>query len=247
MHNWDLTGRVALITGVGSGLGQATANAFAEAGCTIAGLDINVEAGHENGAQTGACGSDAYIQQCDVSDASAVHQAVANVVDRSGRLDFAVNCAGIDHTVSIDEMTIDQWDQIMAVNLRGPFLVAKAVLPTMRRLQFGHIVNVASTASLRVWSDVSAYAASKWGLVGLSRALGVEGRVDGIRSTTVIPGGMRTHFFDRFSEQGIPMPDEANLQDPRTVAHVILQTVSLPPESVVQEVMVTPLNETSWP
>jgi NADP-dependent 3-hydroxy acid dehydrogenase YdfG len=75
----------------------------------------------------------------------------------------------------------------------------------------------------------------------------VEGRPYGIRSTTVIPGGMRTHFFDRFPEQGIPMPDERNLQDPANVAQLILFAVQVPPESALQEVIFTPLTETSWP
>jgi NAD(P)-dependent dehydrogenase (short-subunit alcohol dehydrogenase family) len=95
------------------------------------------------------------------------------------------------------------------VNLRGPFLIAKAVLPVMRRRRSGYIINVASTAAVRAWGNASAYHASKWGLVGFSRGLGVEGRADNIKVTTVIPGGMKTHWFDRFPEQGIPLPDEA--------------------------------------
>jgi NAD(P)-dependent dehydrogenase (short-subunit alcohol dehydrogenase family) len=144
-------------------------------------------------------------------------------------------------------MSIDQWDRVIAVNLRGPFLVAKAVLPAMKRQQSGHIVNVASTAAVRAWGNASAYHASKWGIVGFGRGLGVEGRPDGIRVTTMIPGGMRTHWFDRFPEQGIPLPDAAHLQDPATVADAIVFAVSLPPASVMQEMILTPLTETSWP
>lgn len=185
--------------------------------------------------------------QCDVSDAGAVYGTVGQVIDRFGRLDVVVNCAAIDYTVPVDAMTIEQWDRVIAVNLRGPFLFAKAALPLMRRQGSGHIVNVASTAATRAWANASAYHASKWGLIGFSRGLGVEGRPDGIRVTTVIPGGMRTHFFDRFADQGIPMPDEENLQDPANVAAVIVLAVKMPPESVMQEVIVTPLTETSWP
>jgi NADP-dependent 3-hydroxy acid dehydrogenase YdfG len=117
----------------------------------------------------------------------------------------------------------------------------------MREHGYGHIINIASTAALRAWGNAAAYHASKWGLVGFSRGLGVEGRPHNIRVTTVIPGGMRTHFFDRFPEQGIPMPDEANLQDPANVAETIVFAVSMPAQSVMQEVMVMPLTETSWP
>jgi NAD(P)-dependent dehydrogenase (short-subunit alcohol dehydrogenase family) len=133
------------------------------------------------------------------------------------------------------------------VNLRGPFLFAKAALPIMQRQHAGHIINIASTAATRAWANASAYHASKWGLVGFSRALGVEGRPHGIRVTTIIPGGMHTHFFDRFREQGIPMPEEQNLQDPANVAAVILFAARVPPESALQEVIITPLTETSWP
>jgi len=123
----------------------------------------------------------------------------------------------------------------------------KAALPLMRRQHSGHIINVASTAATRAWANASAYHASKWGLVGFSRGLGVEGRADGIRVTTIIPGGMRTHFFDRFTEQGIPMPEQQNLQDPATVARVIVFATQVPPESALQEVIITPMTETSWP
>lgn len=97
-------------------------------------------------------------------------------------------------------------DQVIAVNLRGPFVMAKDAMQMMKQQHSGHIINIASTVATRAWANASAYHASKWGLVGFSRGLGVEGRVDGIRVTTIIPGGMRTHFFDRFAEQGIPMP-----------------------------------------
>jgi NAD(P)-dependent dehydrogenase (short-subunit alcohol dehydrogenase family) len=169
------------------------------------------------------------------------------VSERFGRLDIIVNCAAIDHTRSVDEMTIEQWNQVIDVNLNGPFLFAKAAWPLMRKQQSGHIINIASTAATRAWANAAAYHASKWGLVGFGRALGVEGRPDGIRVTTIIPGGMKTHFFDRFVEQGIPMPEERNLQDPATVANVIVFAAQVPPESALQEVIITPLTETSWP
>jgi NAD(P)-dependent dehydrogenase (short-subunit alcohol dehydrogenase family) len=100
---------------------------------------------------------------------------------------------------------------------------------------------------VRAWGNASAYHASKWGLVGFGRGLGVEGRADGIRVTTVIPGGMQTRWFDRFPERGIPLPDEDTLQDPATVADAIAYAVSLPRGSAMQEMLITPLLETSWP
>jgi len=247
MENTNLKGKVVLVTGAGSGLGEATARAFARMGCAVACIDINKEAAGRVSNELEAQGSKSLAIRCDVSDASSAQDAVELTGERFGRLDILVNCAAIDHTLSVEEMTIEQWDQVIAVNLRGPFLFARAALPLMRARQSGHIINIVSTAATRAWANAAAYHASKWGLRGFSRALGVEGRPYGIRVTTIIPGGMRTHFFDRFAEQGIPMPEEQNLQDPAIVADAIVYAAMIPPESALQEMIITPVTETSWP
>lgn len=247
MSNDILKGRVALVTGAGSGLGEATARAFGRADCTVACIDINREAAERVSSELKLQDVASIALQCDVSTADAVFRTVKMVDERFGRLDIVVNCAATDYTLSVSEMTLEQWDRVIDVNLRGPFLFAKAALPIMQRQHSGHIFNIASTAATRAWANAAAYHASKWGLVGFSRGLGVEGRPYGIRVTTIIPGGMRTHFFDRFIEQGIPMPEEKNLQDPANVAEAIVFAAQVPPESVVQEVIITPMTETSWP
>ncbi len=249
MSDSILKGKVALVTGAGSGLGQATAHAFARVGCNLVCIDIDGTAAERVRRDLSEQEKDikCIALQCDVSNAEAVFKRVEAVEAHFGRLDIVVNCAAVDHTVSVNEMTIEQWDQVINVNLRGPFLLAKAAMPMMQRQHSGHIINIASTAATRAWANAAAYHASKWGLVGFSRGLGVEGRTDGIRVTTIIPGGMRTHFFDRFAEQGIPMPDEQNLQDPANVAQVIVFAAQVPPESALQEVIITPVTETSWP
>lgn len=247
MNNNNLKGKVALITGAGSGLGEATAHAFAQVGCNIACLDINGASAERVSRELASQDVTSVAFQCDVSKADAIFATVEAVEQQFGRLDIVVNCAAVDHTLSIDEMTVEQWDQVINVNLRGPFILAKAAMRVMKQQHSGHIFNIASTAATRAWANAAAYHASKWGLVGFSRGLGVEGRADGIRVTTIIPGGMRTHFFDRFVEHGIPMPDESNLQDPANVAQVIVFAAQVPPESALQEVIITPLTETSWP
>lgn len=240
----DLTGYVAMVTGAGSGLGTATARAFAGAGCRVACLDLDSATATRTATELSG---ETLPVPCDVSDPAAVGAAVSRVANRFGQIDIVVNCAAIDYTLAIDELTIEQWDRVLAVNLRGPFLVAKAVWPIMRRQRSGQIFNIASTAAVRAWANAGPYHASKWGLLGFSRGLGVEGREHGIRVTTIIPGGMRTNFFDRFVEQGIPLPDPANLQDPATVAASIVFAARVPPESALQELIITPVSEPGWP
>lgn len=246
-NNQSLQGKVVLVTGAGSGLGEAVIRAFAQVGSMVACVDLNATGIERFSKELTAQDVRALALTCDVSEADAVFATVKMVAEQFGRLDIVVNCAAIDHTLSVNEMTVEQWDQVVAVNLRGPFLFAKAAYPIMRQQHSGHIFNIASTAATRAWANASAYHATKWGIVGFGRGLGVEGRSDGIRVTTVIPGGMRTHFFDRFVEQGIPMPDLNNLQDPATVASAIVFAASVPPESSLQELIITPVAETSWP
>jgi NAD(P)-dependent dehydrogenase (short-subunit alcohol dehydrogenase family) len=181
--------------------------------------------------------------QLDVTDEVGASAAIEQVAKQFGRLDFLINNAGIDRTAPVDEMSVADWDSILAVNLRGPFLMAKLVLPQMRRQGRGHIVNIVSTASKRAWANASPYHASKWGLLGLSHALHVEARPHNIKVTAVVAGGMRTPFLlDRF-----PDLDPGVLQDPANVAETIRFVLSQPEETVIPEVMVIPMRETSWP
>ena len=234
--------RVALVTGAGSGLGAATARALLDAGYAVAALDVDADR-----LSAVADRPDALALACDITDAAAINDAVTETVVRFGRIDVAVNCAGVDHTYWLEQLTLAQFDQIIAVNLRGPFIVAKAVWPVMKRQGGGQIVNIASTAALRVWPGASAYHASKFGVLGMSRALNLEGRGDGIRVMTVIPGGMDTRFFDRFAGQNIPRPDPGSLQSPANVARTIVYALGLPADSALQELIITHPDEPGWP
>lgn len=244
-HN--LEGNAVLVTGAGSGLGEATARAFAAAGCVVSCVDINQAEIERVSQALKDAGAASQALLCDIRDAAAVEQVTRQAIEWAGRLDILVNCAAIDYTCSVEEMSVEQWDQELAVNLRGPFLFARAAFPWMKKQGGGHIFNIASTAALRAWGNASAYHASKWGILGFSRALSVEGREHGIRVTTIIPGGMQTHFFDRFVDQGIPLPDPHTLQDPTAVAETIVFAAQVPARSALQELLITPINETSWP
>lgn len=246
-ENCTLKGHAVLVTGAGSGLGEATARAFAAAGCVVSCLDINRAEVERVCRELRNAGAVSQALVCDIRDAESIAQVTQQVVALAGRLDILVNAAAIDYTCSVEEMSLEQWDAEMAVNLRAPFLFVRAAFPWMKKQGSGHIFNVASTAALRAWGNASAYHASKWGLLGFSRGLSVEGRAHGIRVTTIIPGGMQTHFFDRLASQGIPLPDPHFLQDPAAVAQTMVFAARTPSRSVIQELLITPLNETSWP
>ena len=237
-----LSGRVALITGGGSGLGAATAQVLAAAGMHVAIGDVT-EGGAATADAIGKDGGSSMPLHLDVTDAASARDGIAIILERFGRLDVLINNAGVDKTAGFEELTLADWDRILAVNLRGPVIMTRAALPALRTSGQGHIVNIASTAAKRAWENASAYHATKWGLLGLSHALHTEGRRVGVKVTAVVAGGMRTPFLlDRF-----PDLDPELLQDPRNVAETIRFVLEQPPETVIAEVTVLPMGETSWP
>jgi NAD(P)-dependent dehydrogenase (short-subunit alcohol dehydrogenase family) len=233
--------KVALVTGGGQGLGAAICHELATAGATILVADRSDRADQTVEALA-ASGARAHALRGDVGNEEDVQRFVDEARTRYGRLDAVVNNAGIDVTTGVDALRIADWDAIIRTNLRGPFLLSKLALPLLKESE-GDIVNVASTAAKRGWPNASAYHASKWGLLGLSYALHAEFRAHRVRVTAVIAGGMRTPFLlERF-----PDLDPGKLQDPRDVARAVRFALTQPRESVVAEITVLPVQETSWP
>ena len=238
-----LVGRVALVTGGGGGLGAAICRVLGEAGATVVAGDVRVDAAEAVADDVRAAGGKAAAVALDVVDESSAVAAIADTLGQFGALDVLVNNAGTDRTVAFDELSVADWDRVVGVNLRGAFLMARTAFPVMRRAGGGAIVNIVSTAAKRAWANAAAYHASKWGLLGLSHALHVEGRACGIKVTAVIAGGMRTPFLlDRF-----PDLDPGLLQDPAHVASAVRYVLTQPAETVVPEITVLPMRETSWP
>lgn len=238
-----LRGKVALVTGGGRGLGEATCHVLGAAEASVVVADIKHDLAKKVAADVMATGAKATALEVDVADERSVADAVRSARAEHGGIDVLVNNAGIDVTVSIDNLKVSEWDRIIGVNLRGPFLMSKYVFEVMKERRSGHIVNVTSTAAKRAWANASAYHASKWGLLGFSHALHVEGREHNIKVTAVVGGGMRTPFlFERF-----PDLDPGLLQDPKNVAETIRFVLTQPHETVIPEVLVIPMTETSWP
>ncbi len=238
-----LKDKVALVTGAGQGLGAEICKSLAEAGTVVALADIKPDGLKKTAKALTDSGCEAQTYVMDVSDLESVARVVDDVIKDCGRLDFVINNAGIDYTKPVEEMTFEEWDHVLNVNLRGPFIVAKTAWPHLKANRSGHIVNIVSTASKRAWENASAYHASKWGLLGFSHALHTEARRENIKVTALIAGGMRTPFIlERF-----PDTDPKVLQDPRNVADTVRYVLSQPAETVIPEVMVLPMTETSWP
>lgn len=238
-----LKGKVALITGGGRGLGEAICRRLAADGALVVVADIRRELAEEVSRSLRDQGSSSRSLVLDVTSENQVEEAINGVIRAHGQLDILVNNAGVDVTAPVEELSVEEWDHIIAVNLRGPFLMSRKALTAMRRQGSGHIVNVVSTAAKRAWANASAYHASKWGLLGFSHALHVEARRHAVKVTAVIAGGMRTPFLlDRFPEL-----DPGVLQDPRNVADTISFVLTQPAETVIPEVLVIPMRETSWP
>ncbi|MCD2191033.1 SDR family oxidoreductase [Actinomycetospora soli] len=221
-----------LITGGSSGLGAAVAEAVATAGGTPVVLDLKApDAGY------------AFVE-VDLADPQAAQTAVARAIDEHGALDGVVTAAGIDRCGRIVDVEWAEWERVVAVNLLGTAAVVRAALPSLEE-RHGTLVTISSTLGVKAVSDASAYCASKFGVVGFTRAIAAEwaGKV-GV--TLLVPGGMWTHFFDDRPEQYKPGPD-AQLNDPAQTAEAVLFALTRPPGSEVRELLVAASGESSYP
>jgi NAD(P)-dependent dehydrogenase (short-subunit alcohol dehydrogenase family) len=238
-----LQGKSIFVTGGGSGLGAALCEVLAMSGANVIVGDLKQDKAAAVAESLRSCDVQAHAIGLDVGDPNQAERAIQEIVEKFGRLDVLVNNAGTDVTLSIAELSVDDWQRVMNTNLNGPFLLTKYATEHMKRAGSGSIVNIASTAAKRCWPNASAYHASKWGVLGLSHAMHAELRPHNIKVTAVIAGGMRTPFLlDRF-----PDIDVSTLQDPANVAKAVKSVLLLPDETVIPEIMVLPMKESSWP
>jgi 3-oxoacyl-[acyl-carrier protein] reductase len=231
----SLPGQVAVITGAGRGIGAAIAAKLARleavvvlCGRTRGPLDSTADA-------ISKAGGRAQASQCDVTDLRSIETVAANVDHTLGRIDILVNNAGVaGFGGPLHQLAPESWDQVLNTNLRGVYYGIRAFAPLMIRAHSGHIINISSLASKNALPNGAAYAASKWGLNGLSYSAAEELRVHNIRVSVVCPGSVDTELSPHAGK------DRAKMLQPEDVAHVVAMLATQAPQSFVSEILIRP-------
>jgi len=233
MTSSRLAGKIAIVTGAGRGIGRAIAHALASEGAVVA-LTARTQAEIEREAEAIRTeGGKAASFAGDVTDQRQVESMVAGVLKQYGTIDILVNNAGVGVFRPVSELSVAEFDTMWNVNMRGVFLVTKAVLPAMRKAQTGTIVNIASLAGKNAVKGGAGYSATKWALRGFGASLMLEVRDDNIRVVTICPGSVDTGFY----AGGKKGPA---ITQPSDVAETVLFAVTAPARTMVSEIDIRP-------
>jgi NAD(P)-dependent dehydrogenase (short-subunit alcohol dehydrogenase family) len=231
----SLTDQVAVITGAGRGIGAAIAAKLAQMGATAVLCGRTRAPLEATAAAISQAGGRAHVAPCDVTDLASVERLAAEVERNFGRLDILVNNAGIGGFGGpLHEMPPQSWDNVLNTNLRGVYYCIRGLAPLMIRARAGHIVNISSLAGKNPLPNGAAYAASKWGLNGLSYSVAEELRGYNIRVSVVCPGSVDTELTPHTGK------DPRKMLQPDDVAHVVAMLVTQAPQSFASEVLLRP-------
>jgi 3-oxoacyl-[acyl-carrier protein] reductase len=230
-----LAGQVAIITGAGRGIGAAIARELSKLGATAVVCGRTRAALESTAKSIAQAGGKAEAIVCDVTSLESVEAAAKQVESSFGRADILVNNAGIGGFGGpLHQLSPDGWDHILNTNLRGVFYAVRAFAPLMIRARSGHIINISSLAGKNALPNGAAYAASKWGLNGLSYSLAEELRSHNIRVAVVCPGSTNTDLSPHAGK------DPAKMLQPEDVAHAVAMLVTQSPQSFVSEILMRP-------
>lgn len=243
MQERSLEGKVAIVTGAGRGIGRSVALGLAR---NRARLSLGARTEAELQAvklEIEALGSQAVFFPTDISSEAAVTSLVGNTVERFSRLDIVVNNAGTNVLPRpLVDTTTEEWDLLMAVNARGPFLVCRTAIPYLREQKVSFIVNIASVAGVKGYVNYAAYSASKHAVMGMTKALAQEVQGDGIRVHALCPGGVGTQLL----HETRPGLEQAVMMQPEEIAEIVLFLVTRKDHAVIDEIIVRRDVTTPW-
>ena len=238
----SLSGKVAVVTGASRGIGRAIAVALGGRGAHVV-LAATTEADLEKTERlVEDAGGRALVVLTDVADEQAVAHLVRTTTEAFDRLDIVVNNAGIGFFAPLEQTTAEQWDRIMAVNARGPFLVCREAIPHLRRAGGGTIINIVSVVGVRGYVNQGAYTASKHALMGMTKTLAQEVQADGIRVHSVCPGGVATGLVAKARPDISP----ADLMRPEDIADIVLFLLTRRGNAVIDDVHVRRAASSPW-
>ncbi len=223
----QLEGKIALVTGAGRGIGKGIALAFADHGSDVVAVARTTAEVEETATEIRARGRKALALTCDVCDPESVQSVIDATLREFGKIDILINNAGYARFESLKDTSLEEWQRHLDVNLTGPFLCVKAVLPSMMERREGRIINISSVAGLKPYLKQGAYCASKHGLNGLSTVLAGELREFNIGVHAVCPGAVPTQL----TREVMPERDMSDWMDPEDIAHACLYLATLSPRA----------------
>lgn len=222
---FSLEGQVAIITGGARGIGEGICRVFCKAGATVALWDV-MDSGAETAATISAEGGNIFFQKVDITDAESVSQAVAHLMESSGKIDILINNAGIIRDRSFMKMSQEEWDTVLDVNLTGMFITTKAVFPIMKEAGYGRIISASSINAYQGAFGQANYVTTKAGITGFTRALCKEGGKYGITVNAVAPGFIKSEMSDSMPEAvikaGIAMIPVGRIGTPKDMGYAYL-------------------------
>lgn len=232
-----LTNNIIWITGAGSGIGRATAAAFSQMGARVVVSGRTKRTIDRVAKSIVSGGGEAFAVVCDVSNEASVNKALKAIEKKWGPVDILINNAGIGTWKDFLKTSVKEFDETIATNLRGIFICAKAVAPSMVKRKSGMIINVLSTAAVRAFPGNSAYCASKFGGLGLTKVLRSELKQYNVRVTAVLPGAVETPMWDPAEREKY----RYRMLQPEDVAQVMVDAAMLSPRALAEEILLRPL------